>query len=57
MLYDIYYKSEQSQRDLAKATGISLSSLSNSLKTQKKTIKKLVGEDYQDYINQDYEWV
>jgi DNA-directed RNA polymerase specialized sigma24 family protein len=57
MLYDIYYKSEQSQRDLAKATGISLSSLSNSLKTQKKTIKKLVGEDYQDYINQDYEWI
>lgn len=56
-LFNIYYKTEQSQRDLAKATGISLSSLSNSLKAQKQTIIKLVGEDYQDYINQDYELI
>jgi DNA-directed RNA polymerase specialized sigma24 family protein len=57
MLFNIYYNSDKSQRDLAKQTSISLSSLSNSLKAQKKTIIKLVGEDYQDYMNKDYELI
>ena len=56
-LFTIYYKSEKSQRDLAKETGISLSSLSNSLKRQKKLIKENLGEDYQDLKNKDYEWI
>lgn len=54
-LWNIYSKGEQSMRDISSGAEISLSSIFNSIKNCKTRIKEAVGEDYEDYINKDYD--
>ncbi len=42
---------------LEKETGISFKSVWATLKECKESLKKEVGEEYQDYLNQDYELI
>jgi RNA polymerase sigma factor (sigma-70 family) len=54
MLWQLYTE-DRTMRELAKDTKISLSSIFHTIKTCKERIKIAVGEDYEDYVNQDYE--
>jgi len=54
-LFTIYYFSDVTMRGLAENTGISLSSIYNSLKNYRQRLKDSLGEDWQDYLNEDYE--
>ena len=57
MLFDIYRGKTLSMRDISGGTNISLKSIFNTLKHCKQRIKENVGEDYQDYINEDFELI
>jgi len=54
MLWKLY-KDGRSMRELSNETKISLSSIFHTIKTCKERITEAVGEDYEDYINEDYE--
>lgn len=54
MLWQLYTE-DRTMRELAKDTKISLSSIFHTIKTCKERIKIAVGEDYEDYVNKDYE--
>jgi len=54
MLWQLYTE-DRTMRQLAKETKISLASIFHTIKTCKERIKEAVGEDYEDYINEDYE--
>lgn len=54
MLWQLYTE-DRTMRELAKDTKISLSSIFHTIKTCKERIKLAVGEDYEDYVNKDYE--
>jgi len=54
-LFKIYKDENISIRKLAKETTISSSSIFHTLKSCKEKIKDKFSEDYQDYLNQDYE--
>lgn len=56
-LFTIYKDDGKSMRTLAKETGISLSSINNTLKKCKRSLITEVGEDYKDYLNKDYELI
>lgn len=53
-LASIYLKSNLSLRAISKDTGISLTSIFNSVKNYKKYLKEKFEEDYQDLINKDF---
>ena len=55
MLFEIYRNEKTSMRKIAAKSNISLSSIFNTLKSCKKKIKDNVGEDWQDYLNEDFE--
>jgi predicted DNA-binding protein YlxM (UPF0122 family) len=57
MLFDIYRNKTLSMRDIAKETNISLKSIFNTLKNCKERIKLNVGEDFEDYLNNDLELI
>ena len=57
MLFDIYRNKTLSMRDIASETNISLKSIFNTLKHCKKRIKENVGEDFEDYLNNDLELI
>ena len=57
MLFKVYKEGNASMRDIAKDSGISLTSIFNTLKNCKERLKEEVGEDYQDYINTDYDLI
>jgi DNA-directed RNA polymerase specialized sigma24 family protein len=57
MLFDIYRNKTLSMRDIAQETNISLKSIFNTLKHCKKRIKENVGEDFEDYLNNDFELI
>ena len=57
MLFDIYRKKTISMRGIAKETNISLKSIFNTLKHCKQRINKNLIEDYEDYLNEDYELI
>ena len=57
MLYKLYRDSGKSMRTLSKETGISTSSIFNTLKECKRAIREEVGEDYIDYLNEEYELI
>ena len=44
-------------RTLSKETGISTSSIFTTLKKCKDAIREEVAEDYQDYLNEEYELI
>lgn len=54
-LFNLYFKTDLSMRDIARETTISLSSIANSIKKYKRIIQEEIGEDYLDYLNKDYE--
>lgn len=57
LLFNLYKKSGKSMRTLSKDTGISTSSIFNTLKHCKERLREEVGEDYTDYLNEDYELI
>ena len=54
-LFKLYRDTDMSIRKIAKETGISWVSIFNTLKKCKKDIKDKFKEDYDDYLNGDYE--
>lgn len=54
-LFNVYYMTDFSMRDIADGTGISLTHIYNNLKTYKKIIIDKYKEDYEDFKNQDYD--
>jgi len=57
MLFKVYKEGNASMRNIAKDSGISLTSIYNTLKNCKQRLKESVGEDYEDYINQDFDLI
>ena len=55
MLFKYYYDSGKSIRQLSKETRISCSSIFQTIKYCKQQLRENVGEDYEDYRNEDYE--
>ena len=56
-LFDLYLTSGMSMREIEAETNISLTSVFHTIKNCKKRIAKAVGEDIEDYYNQDYELI
>lgn len=56
-VFKIVHDQGVSQRELARETTISLSSIHNTVKNGREKLKEKFGEDYQDYSNGDYEKV
>ena len=54
ILSEKYFKSDYSLRDIAKGAGISLTSIFNSIRNNKKILKDKFSEDYEDFKNGDY---
>ena len=54
-LFKHYFKSGKSMRELSEETRISTSSIFQTIKYCKAKIKENIKEDYEDYINEDYE--
>jgi DNA-directed RNA polymerase specialized sigma24 family protein len=54
-LFKAYYKTDLSMRDLSKSTGISLTSIFNSCRRYKVFLQEKFGEDYDDFLNKDYD--
>lgn len=54
ILSEKYFKSDYSLRDIAKGAGISLTSIFNSIRNNKKILKDKFREDYEDFKNGDY---
>jgi len=57
MLFELYVTSGKSMRQLSKETGISLSCIFYTTNRTKTHLQSLLIEDYQDYLNEDYEWL
>lgn len=53
-LWYVHVKENKSMRDISNGANISLSSIFNSLKNCKERIRIAVGEDYEDYLNEEY---
>ena len=53
-LFKLYYKTDMSMRKLAKETKISVTSIFNSCKNYKDILKSKFGEDFEDYLNGDF---
>lgn len=54
ILSSLYFKTNMSLRDIAKGSGISLTSIYNSIKNYKHILNIKFIEDYEDYKNGDY---
>lgn len=57
MLFNLYRESKLSMREIADATKIHYTSIFHTLKRCKKRLREAVGEDYEDYLNQDFELI
>ena len=57
LLFKLYRDSGKSMRKLSKETGISTASIFTTLKKCKDAIREDVSEDYQDYLNEEYELI
>ena len=57
MLFKVYKEGNASMRDIAKDSGISLTSIFNTLKNCKERLKEGVGEDYEDFSNNDFDLI
>jgi len=55
MLFDLYRHSEDSYRTIASNTNISFMSIYNTVKNCKDRLREQLGEDYEDYLNKDYD--
>ena len=54
ILSEKYLKSDYSLREIADGTGISLTSIFNTIKNNKAILREKFSEDYQDFKNGDY---
>lgn len=54
ILSEKYLKSDYSLRDIASGAGISLTSIFNSMRENKRILKEKFAEDYEDFKNGDY---
>jgi DNA-directed RNA polymerase specialized sigma24 family protein len=54
ILSEKYLKSDYSLRDIANGSGISLTSIFNTMRENKRILKETFGEDWQDFKNGDY---
>ena len=54
-LWKLYSQTDMSIRKLAKETKISWVSIFNTLKNLKEELRLKLGEDFEDYINNDYD--
>jgi DNA-directed RNA polymerase specialized sigma24 family protein len=54
ILSEKYLKSDYSLRDIANGAGISLTSIFNSMRENKRILKEKFAEDYEDFKNGDY---
>jgi DNA-directed RNA polymerase specialized sigma24 family protein len=54
ILSEKYLKSDYSLRDIANGSGISLTSIFNSMRENKRILKEKFSEDYEDFCNGDY---
>jgi len=54
-LFILYRDTNMSIRKIAEETNISWVSIFNTLKKCKEELKEIFKEDYEDYINQDYD--
>ena len=57
ILSEKYFKSDYSLRDISKGSGISLTSIFHSIKKNKELLNELFIEDYEDFINGDYDLI
>ena len=57
ILFEIYLKEKKSMRQLAKEIDISLTTVFWTIKRCKQRLLESVGEDYEDYLNNDYELI
>jgi predicted DNA-binding protein YlxM (UPF0122 family) len=56
-LFNLYRESNLSMREIAEETDISLTSIFNTLKNCKERLREAIGEDFQDYLNEDFELI
>jgi DNA-directed RNA polymerase specialized sigma24 family protein len=56
-LFQVYFLSHIGMRQLSRDTGISLSSIYNSIKKYKEIIREKFSEDWEDYKNQDFDLI
>lgn len=56
-LFNLYFKTNNSMRDISKGTKIGLTHIYNNLKSYREIIEDKFTEDYQDYLNKDYDKV
>lgn len=54
ILARLYLLTDYSMRDISDRSGISLTSIFNSIKNYKQILKEKLGEHWEDYINGDY---
>jgi len=57
MLFELYVNSGKSMREISSETKISLSCIFNTISKVRSYLKEELYEDYQDYLNKDYEWL
>ena len=57
ILSNKYLKTDYSLRDIARGTGISLTSIHHSMKHNKRILKDLFQEDYDNFKNGDYDLI
>lgn len=55
ILSEKYLKSDYSLRDIANGSGISLTSIFNTMRENKRLLREKFSEDYEDYKNGDYD--
>jgi RNA polymerase sigma factor (sigma-70 family) len=53
-LFSLYLKGDISMREISAGTNISLTSIFNTIKNCKEKIRIKCGEDYEDYLNEEY---
>ena len=56
-LFKMYYNTDLSLRKLADETNISVTSIFNSCKNYKEIIRNKFGEDFEDYLNGDFDLI
>ena len=56
-LFKLYYNTDLSLRKLADETNISVTSIFNSCKNYKEIIRNKFGEDFEDYLNGDFDLI
>jgi predicted DNA-binding protein YlxM (UPF0122 family) len=57
ILSEKYLSTDYSLRDIANGSGISLTSIFHSMKKNKELLNQLFIEDYEDFINGDYDLI